>query len=244
MGCRRGGPITVFSPRFLPSAILYHALLAAVRLVDVALFGLRVHGRENLRGITRAILVSNHTLVLDPGLIAHAVRPRRVYFTMLEETALIPALGTFVRLLGGVPLVRGSGARRERAIDEAVQQLGFVHFFPEGECHLRNQQIRSFRRGAFHAALRRGLPVIPVTTVLRERAWPLWRRLGLPPRVLVVIGRPRTAGAAAGARSAEEDLARTIHDEMQTFIDREGGCKTIARGQMPRIALHRAIAAA
>jgi 1-acyl-sn-glycerol-3-phosphate acyltransferase len=230
----------------MPSAVLYHTLLVAVRLVNAAMFGLRVQGRENLRGIRQAILVSNHTLVLDPALIAHALRPRRAYFTMLEETALIPALGTFVRLLGGVPLVLSSGARRERIIDTAVRHLGFVHFFPEGECNLRNQDIRPFRRGAFHAALRRGLPVIPVTTVLRTRAWSLWHRLGLPPRALVVIGHPWSSTPAAygpeatGARSVEEALARRIRTEMQAVIDREGGCKTIGRGQMPRLALHHA----
>ena len=76
----------------------------AVRVVDWLLYRISIEGRENLRGLGRAILVSNHTLLLDPGLIAHAIRPRRTYFTMLEETALIPFLGTFVRLLGGVPI--------------------------------------------------------------------------------------------------------------------------------------------
>jgi 1-acyl-sn-glycerol-3-phosphate acyltransferase len=258
MACRRGAPFVVFPPRFPSSAILYHVFLAAVRLVDVTLFGLRVHGREHLRGVCSAILVSNHTLVLDPGLLAHALRPRRVYFTMLEETALIPILGTFVRLLGGVPLVRGSLSQREGLIDEALRQLGLVHFFPEGECYLRNQQIQPFRRGAFHAALHRGLPVIPVTTVLRERAWPLWRRLGLPPRVTVVIGGPRqpagvpggtcasgnpSATSASGTRSIEDEWARRVRVEMQAVIDREGGCKTIGRGQMPRLGLHQRVAA-
>lgn len=250
MACRRGQPVVVFSPRYAPSAILYHLFLIVVRPLNEAAFGLRVYGRHNLRGVRRAILVSNHTLVLDPGLLAHALRPRRVCFTMLEETALIPLLGTFVRLLGGVPLVRGSVKRRERVLDEALEHHGLVHFFPEGECFLRNQDIRPFHRGAFHAALRRELPVIPVTIVLRERAWLLWRRLGLPPRVLVVIGAPRRAAAhpsgsrRTGARSREEDLAREIHDEMQATIDREGGCKTIGRGQMPRLGLHERVAAA
>ncbi len=247
MARRRGEPVVVYSPRFLPSTALYHALLLAARLVNLSLFGLRIRGREHLRGIDRAVLVSNHTLVLDPALISHALRPRRTYFTMLEETALIPGLGTFVRLLGGIPLVRGG--RRERLIDAAIRQCGFVHFFPEGECHLRNQDIRPFRRGAFHEACRHALPVIPVTTVLRERAWPLWRRLGLPPRVLVVIGAPMTVGGtrgrlAAGSRSAEEDLASRVRAVMQAVIDREGGCKTIGRGQMPRLALHEAVSAA
>jgi len=123
-----------------------------------------------------------------------------------------------------------------------------VHFFPEGECYIRNQEIRQFRRGAFHAACWRGIPVIPVTTVLRERAWQVWRWFDLPPRVLVVIGAPLHPAADEGrplagvSRVAEEELRRRAHAVMQSVIDREGGCKAMGRGMMPRIGLHHAVA--
>jgi 1-acyl-sn-glycerol-3-phosphate acyltransferase len=250
MAYRRGRTVVGFTPRFPPFVLLYHLVLLVVQVVNLALYGLEVRGRENLRGIDRAVLVSNHTLLLDPALVAHALRPHRAYFTMLEETALIPLLGTFVRLLGGIPLPRGSGSgeRRDRGIDDALRHLGFVHFFPEGECYVRNQEIRQFQRGAFHAACRRGLPVIPMTTVLRERAWPVWRWLDLPPRVLVIIGaplRPVVDGArpfAGVSRAAEEELRCRVRALMQSAIDHEGGCKTLGRGMMPRLGLHHAVA--
>jgi 1-acyl-sn-glycerol-3-phosphate acyltransferase len=239
MAYRRGDRIVTYSPSFRPFVLVFQGVLQAVRLISWAVFGLEVRGRQNLHGLAHAILVSNHSLVLDPALIAHAIRPRRTYFTMLEETALVPFLGTFVRLLGGIPLPRGqhAGQRQNDGIDAALHCLGFVHFFPEGECYLRNQQLMPFQRGAFHAACRRGLPVIPLTTVLHERAWPLWRQLGLPPRVLIVIGEPLRAGA--GSKSAELWLERHTRALMQATIDREGGCKTIGRGAMPRLAVHK-----
>ena len=122
--------------------------------------------------------------MLDPGILAYAIWPRRAYYTMLEETALIPFLGTFTRLLGAIPLVRGPRAivRQERGFDDAIRHLGLLHFFPEGECYLRNQQVMPFHRGAFHIACRRSLPVVPIAIVLKERTGKISRRLGLPPR--------------------------------------------------------------
>ncbi|MCX7030160.1 MAG: lysophospholipid acyltransferase family protein [Spirochaetes bacterium] len=217
MAYRRGHRMVTFLPSFLPFTIVFRLVLFAVRIVNWSLFSIEIRGRHNLRGIGPAILVSNHSLVVDPALIAHAIRPRRTYFTMLEETALIPLLGTFVRLLGGIPLVRGSGAggRLERGIDDALRHLGLVHYFPEGECYLRNQQIKPFHRGAFHAACLRGLPV------------------------LVVLGEPLVPDRDVPLRAAEESLARRIREQMQAVIDREGGCKTMSRGAMPRLTLHR-----
>ena len=92
----------------LKGALVFQIVLFIVRLVDWSVFRLTIRGRENLRRVDSAFLVSNHTLVVDPGVIAHVIRPHRTYFTMLEETALIPYLGTFVRLLGGVPILRSS----------------------------------------------------------------------------------------------------------------------------------------
>jgi 1-acyl-sn-glycerol-3-phosphate acyltransferase len=241
MAYRRGDPIVTYTPRFVPFLVIGHGVLAIMRFVNWSIFGFEVRGRKNLQGVGPAILVSNHSLALDPPLIAHAIRPRRTYFTMLEETALVPLLGTFVRLLGGIPLPHGSGAgrRQERGIDEALHRLGLVHFFPEGECYLRNQQVMPFQRGAFHAACRRGLPVIPITTVLRTRAWRVWHRLGLPPRTLLVIGEPLRP--SSGSRNEEEALSERAREIMQAVIDREGGCKTMGRGAMPRLAVHKAV---
>lgn len=240
MAYRRGHRMLTFTPSFLPFTIVYRCLAPIVRLVARWGFGVRVKGRENLRGVGRAILVSNHTLLLDPALIATAIWPRRAYFTMLEETALIPLLGTFVRLLGGIPLVRGPSAvaRQARGMAEAILRLGLLHFYPEGECYVRNQQIMPFHRGAFRAACRLGLPVVTVTVVLKERAWKAWRLLDLPPRALVLIGKP--LDPQPDTRAGIEALASRARQTMQAAIDREGGCKSIGRGAMPRLALHRA----
>lgn len=233
MAYRSGDPLVRFTPGFVPFTVVYQLIMCLVRLTDWLVFRLRVEGRGNLRGLRRAVLVSNHTLVMDPGLIAHAIRPRRTYFTMLEETALVPALGTFVRLLGGVPIpARAAAFRRlERDLAKAVGQLGLVHFFPEGDCFLRNQQIQPFLPGAFVLAIRLGLPVVPLTTVLHERRLP-----GLPPRVSILIGPAFFPGAPRGSlRGAAATMAGELRAYMQSVVDARRGCKSIGQGRMPRL---------
>ena len=164
---------------------------------------------------------------------------------MLEETALIPGLGTFVRLLGAIPIPERLNALREleNAARTAFDQLGFIHFFPEGELCRENQQLQPFHPGAFLLACRLGVPVVPVTTVLHQR---LWRgkdtvRIGgrsfrLPPRITIVIGSPvpPPAGTRLASRAARE-MAQQVRGIMQEAIDRRGGCKSISRGRMPRL---------
>ena len=245
MAYRSGARMVTYTPSFPPFNVVFQIVMLAVRVVTRCLYGLRIRGRKNLHGVPRAVLVSNHSLVLDPALIAHAIRPRRTYFTMLEETALIPFLGTFVRLLGGIPLARGPGAVvvQEHGIEDAIRILGLVHFFPEGECYLRNQQIMPFHRGAFRAACHHGLPVVPVATVLQDRGGKLtgrfWRQLGLPPRTTIVISQPLYPSTGLHGRAAEAELSDRTREVIQSVIDRECGDKTMSRGVMPRLALHR-----
>jgi 1-acyl-sn-glycerol-3-phosphate acyltransferase len=253
MAYRKGARIIAFTPSFLPSTVLFAFALGVVRLFDWLVYRIRITGRERLRHVGSAVLVSNHTLLLDPGIVAHAISPRRTYFTMLEDTALIPFLGTFVRLLGGVPIPERPIALRalDSAAREAMGFLGLIHFFPEGECYRGCQEIQPFHPGAFLLACRLNVPVVPVTTVLHERRRAgrssfrvLGRTLRLPPRVAIEIGPPVHPEVPTGPqdgialKKAARSLALQVHDLMQATIDRKGGSRTLYRGMMPRLVRH------
>jgi len=248
--------IARYSPSFLPFTVLFHLMMCLVRVIDGLFFRLKIEGREHLEGLGKGILVSNHTLLMDPAVIAHAIRPRRSYFTMLAETATIPFLGTFVRLLGGIPIPRCSASVRilEHGLAEALSALGFVHFFPEGECYRWNQAVRPFRPGAFLLALRLAVPVVPLAIVLHEQRVLgrrsirlLGRMIRVPPRVVVVIGSPilpepdgRGAsrgdpGRSPGLRRKAEALAEAARVQVQCAIDERGGSRSLYRGPMPRL---------
>ena len=256
MAYRKGARIIGFTPPFPPFILLYHLVVALVRVFDWLVYRVRIKGRENLPRSGGAILVSNHTLLLDPGILAHAIRPHRTYFTMLEETALIPFLGTFVRLLGGVPIPERPGAllALDAAARTALRELGFIHFFPEGECYRESQVIQDFHPGAFLLASRLNVPLVPITTVLHEtrvRGRSSFQIAGkdifLPPRVTIVIGvpvrapltlLPITGQDGASLKRAAKNLSEQVRASMQATIDRERGNKTLYRGIMPRLVKH------
>jgi len=245
MAYRKGSAFGAFPPTFLPFQVMFQLVMVPVRLVNWLFFRTRVTGRENLPSRGRAVLVSNHTMLMDPAVVAYALGRRRAYFTMLEETALIPYLGTFVRLLGAMPIPEGPGSMLflESAARRALSARGLLHFFPEGECYRWNQEPQAFRPGAFFIACRLGLPVIPMTTVLHERRWRgrtfirvFGRTVPLPPVVMVVIGAPIPPPSDTHAlRGAALRMSLQARRLMQQAIDSRGGSKGISRGKMPRL---------
>jgi 1-acyl-sn-glycerol-3-phosphate acyltransferase len=101
-----------------------------------------------------------------------------------------------------------------------------------------------FQLGAFYLACRLHLPVVPITTVLHQRRW-LGRQsfhlagsiFRIPPRVTVVVGDavyPNRDDAGSVKREARE-MSRRVRSVMQRTIDQWDGCKSLSKGQMPRL---------
>ncbi|HWP67786.1 MAG TPA: lysophospholipid acyltransferase family protein, partial [Rectinemataceae bacterium] len=182
MAYKRGDPLIERKAMFLAAskAITWFIEIVGWPIIRL-LYGFRVQGRENLKaaGITAGrkgrkshIIVSNHSLPLDPLLHALSLLPRFTYFTLLEETVLTPVLGTLVRFLGGIPVPHDSERLIdiEAAVGEGLKGRGLVHFYPEGECFLLSQEIGPFKAGAFYYAIKFGVPVLPIVTLIRPRA--------------------------------------------------------------------------
>ena len=106
-------------------------------------------------------------------------------------------LRQIIEAVGHHHAARTLDSHLEHGLAEALSALGFVHFFPEGECYRWNQAVRPFRPGAFLLALRLQVPVVPLAIVLHEQRVLgrrsirlLGRMVRVPPRVVVVIGSP------------------------------------------------------
>ena len=231
----------------LLSFAVYHIVVLVMRLVFPVVFGHRVYGRENLRNPGAAIAVSNHCTYLDPGLIAKAVHGSRIYFSIQQETVDIRGFGFFLRCLRGFPLPESRPMDIASAVSSLLDSNAMVHFFPEGVLFDYNQNIRLFHSGPFYFALKYGVPVIPITTVVNTRK--IFGIILKKPWVGVttVIGEPLFFGAGKnlpGAyRNAElyrpgdlradaAEYAETVRDLMQRTIDRYGGDKNMFEGKL------------
>ncbi|HCC36550.1 MAG TPA: 1-acyl-sn-glycerol-3-phosphate acyltransferase [Treponema sp.] len=246
MPYKHGRPVIDLSLPFrLATAWTFYIVIPVAMLINFMQHRTVYKHRWRLKGVRKAITVSNHTTFFDPVKIAGLVLPRRIFQTMLEATVEFPVLGTFTRLLGGVPIPRGKAGYRKLfdICEKAFKYRRYLHFYPEGECFLYNQKIREFQSGAFRLAAELDIPVIPLVTVFSDglfKPWSFWGR-SLPKETLVVMEPVYPAGYIRrdekGEISADsiKEFAEAVRQKMQNEIDRRGGSSAFFRGQMERI---------
>ncbi|MDR2177323.1 MAG: 1-acyl-sn-glycerol-3-phosphate acyltransferase [Treponema sp.] len=232
-------------PFRLASALTFYPVFSIAHIVNIIQYSTSYENRDKLLRHRRAILICNHTTFLDPVKMGGAVWPRRVYQTMLEATVEFPVLGTFIRLLGGVPIPRGGNslAMLQAAASTAFRFRRYLLFYPEGECYLYNQKIRKFRPGAFYLSAHLDIPVIPMVTVFSGGKYKPYSFFGraFPREKLVVLDPVYPSGhikrEANGEISTDSirDYAQAVRSLMQAEIDRRGGCSAFYRGRMDRI---------
>ena len=110
------------------------------------------------------VYCSNHQSLLDV-LVLGSVLPGDYKWAAKRSLMKIPFLGWHLQLAGHVPVDRSSGSRAaaevigrfERVLKEGKPLL----VFPEGT-RSEDGILRSFKNGGFYAAVRAGVPVVPV----------------------------------------------------------------------------------
>jgi 1-acyl-sn-glycerol-3-phosphate acyltransferase len=162
-------------------------------------FRVEVEGIENVPPIGGALLVSNHAGALPPDapMIAKAIkeehsRPRPLHLTVEHFFKGYPGLSMLVNKLGGVP---AHPANVHRLLCDE-QQLVLV--FPEGrkgteKLYKDRYRLRRFGRGGFvEAAMRAGVPIVPIAVIGAEEAMPTFAHVGLLRRLTGLIYFPIT----------------------------------------------------
>jgi 1-acyl-sn-glycerol-3-phosphate acyltransferase len=125
----------------------------------------RLVHEENLGAAPQAILVANHLSSLDIIILGGFLR--RDYRWMAKSTLFkVPFSGWYLNLAGHIPVRRDleSEARIRlvnQGIERVVNQGASVLFFPEGT-RSPDGQLMAFRMGAFVAAAKHDLPIIPL----------------------------------------------------------------------------------
>jgi len=246
MPYKHGRPVIDLSLWFrLASALTFYFVIPIAMCMNFMQHLTRYKHRWRLRGIRQAITVSNHTTFFDPVKISALVLPGLIFQTMLEATVEFPFLGTFTRLLGGVPIPRGrnSYAKMYEVCGRALKYRRFLHFYPEGECFLYNQDIHKFQSGAFRLAAELDIPIVPLVTVFSEGPFKPWSFFGrsLPLETLVILDAVypseyvrRNENGEISTESIRE-FAEAVRQKMQQEIDKRHGSRAFYRGQMERI---------
>jgi 1-acyl-sn-glycerol-3-phosphate acyltransferase len=122
----------------------------------------RIEG-PGLEAYCPCVVVANHASYLD-GIILTAALPAGFTYLIKHEMARVPIVGFILRRLGSAFVNRADQLDRQRTARRLVQLArngGALGFFPEGQFDA-TPGLKPFHSGAFSAAARAGLPVVPV----------------------------------------------------------------------------------
>jgi len=147
----------------------------------------RVSGYENLPA-ERCVVVANHASYLD-GIILAAVLPPRFTFVIKREMSRVPFASFLLRRIGAEFVDRSNHQRSAidaRRIMHAAAAGHSLAFFPEGS--FRSEPgLRHFHSGAFAAAKRGNLKLVPVVIRGSRDMLPAKRTLPVRATLEVII---------------------------------------------------------
>ena len=141
----------------------YNIAWYVTRVAMALWFDIRIEGRENIPEQGGALVVCNHRFLKDPVVLAHAIPPRRkLHFMSKAEWFDNKPFGLLLSALGVFPINRGEAdmAALEKAAG-FIRGGDLVGIFPEGT-RSRGDAMGECKNGGFRAALKAGVPVVPV----------------------------------------------------------------------------------
>lgn len=204
--------LTVVTPMLLILA-LTPSLMARRRVARAAArFYLTIIGSPvRVEGTTvqphyPCVVVANHASYLD-GIILTAALPAGFTYLIKQEMTRVPIASFVLRRLGSAFVDRsdrGDRQRTARMLLAAAAQGAALGFFPEGTFDAR-PGLKPFQPGAFSAAAKANLPIVPVIIYGSRHKLPAGRLLPSPGPLRVRICDP----VRASEPTARELMAAT-----------------------------------
>jgi 1-acyl-sn-glycerol-3-phosphate acyltransferase len=197
----------------LPRLDWRRSVTHALARVALAVLGLRV-SVQGLHNIPEGscVVAANHSSYLD-GIVLKATLPPRFSFVIKREASRMPVAGFLMRRIGSEFVDRSSQGGRQRDARRVIKRAEQGHslvFFPEGTFD-EQRGLKRFHIGAFAAAVRGGMPVVPVIIHGARRALPNRAIIVRPGRIVVEILEPTPQpGVVATAESLRDETRRLI----------------------------------
>ncbi len=169
--------------------------VAAIRTV--------VRGTENFP-TGHCVVVANHASYLD-GVILQGFLPPKFSYVIKGEVRKVPVVHFFLRRIGSKFVERFAAvasARDARNLVRAATGGESLAFFPEGT-FIEEPGLGKFRPGAFAAAIRGELPLIPVVIRGSRDLMPAGRLLPSHGKLQIDILRPIYPDEVAESNNAE-----------------------------------------
>ena len=138
-----------------------------------------------------ALFVANHRSFYDiPALVGSV--PTNLHFLAKKEVRKIPFLGLYAAAMGMVFIDRSDSEASRTSVDHMSRLLeegASMASYPEGT-RSRSGELLPFKTGSFVAAIKAGVPVVPVSISGSERVLPPDGFSPRPGLIRVSIGEP------------------------------------------------------
>jgi 1-acyl-sn-glycerol-3-phosphate acyltransferase len=194
----------------------YRVSWILLNVVERAVFGLKVTGKELIPRSGAVIIASNHVSYSDPPVVGSAV-PREVYFLAKEELFVNPAFGWLICRYNAIALRRAVGdIGAVRKAVELLKQGKAILMFPEGTRSLGGRLLRP-KPGLGLIACMAGAAVVPAYVTGTDK---LGRVLLRRTNLAVSFGEPveaatfgdRTGGSRERYQELTEEVMKRIED--------------------------------
>lgn len=199
----------------VPGLARRRRLIRGVAATALWCIGMRVRA-AGIDGLPHpCVVVANHESYLD-GVVLAATLPADFGFVIKREMRAVPAAGWLLARIGAHFVDRNGarhGARDARRVLRQAEKGEALVFFPEGTFH-RRPGLLPFRNGAFAAAQRGALPLVPLVIRGTRRCLPPGTLTPWPGGIDVTV-LPALRATLSGALGVAElrDRARALFVE-------------------------------
>lgn len=154
--------LTVLFDKKLKILHLYSSFWGSIYIFFNPLWRLKIEGRKKIRTGETYVMISNHQSALDV-LVIYSLFKHFKWVSKIENFK-IPFVGWNMTLNRYIRLNRGSSSsflKMVRESEKALKEGNSIMIFPEGT-RSTTYQLRNFKEGAFHIALRNKKPILPI----------------------------------------------------------------------------------
>ncbi len=167
-----------------------------------------VIGTENIIPDGPQIFMANHQSFFDIFIVL-AFIPAQFRFIAKKELFRVPLLGGAMRKYGTIEINRQHHVSAVQSIEEAARKIRegkSVMTFPEGTRSV-DGEIKAFKKGVFHLAMKAGVPIVPISVVGSREILPKFSLRVRPGSIQMIISRPIQIGGYS-EESRDELIAR------------------------------------
>ena len=149
---------------------IYNFIVRLYEPRELKAMGYSVEGKENIKGIKRAVCTCNHVNKLDCVLMRKTFRGKKFYITAATFNNMKGILGDIMRSCRMMPMSddREGMANFIKSVNTLLNGNNFVLFYPERSEWWCYKKPRPLEVGAFHFAAKNNVPVIPSFVTFKE----------------------------------------------------------------------------